>query len=215
MYKTHIWFGPAHENMGPKKKNHFFFKKKVIRLSFSSAAPEKAPALKTPSCLYARTFILTWNPRWMSLSWPVGGSIAPSVLVRRDPQKPHGWNVMLCASEPFTSHWLLQPAPPRRCWNQPHPLWPVAVKSSNRANQPARSYFYRIHLHFRVSSSPTPFHWRVRRRLSPLHGALRANNFLTWQNGEELTHRNLAVHFLHRAFPHAITAYTRRSTLER
>lgn len=50
---------------------------------------------------------------WISCPWPVGGSIAPSVLVRRDPQKPHGWNAMLCASEPFTSRWPVHPAPHR------------------------------------------------------------------------------------------------------
>lgn len=104
---------------------------------------------------------------------------------------PKTWNAILCASEPFTSRWPVHPAP-HRGWNQPQPLLPFAVKSTNHTIQHWCSYFDRKHSYFRFFSRPALFNWRAWRRLSPLRGALRANNFLTWQNGEKLTHRNLA-----------------------
>lgn len=89
MYKNHIWFGPAHENMGPKK---LFFspKKKVMRFSFSLAAREKATALKTTSCLYAPTFYFNLKSqmknefalagRWQHCAPGSGGGETPKNL---------------------------------------------------------------------------------------------------------------------------------------
>lgn len=44
MYKNHIWFGPAHENMGPKKL--FFFQKESNAFFFQLGVPRKGNSLK-------------------------------------------------------------------------------------------------------------------------------------------------------------------------
>lgn len=92
---------------------------------------------------------------WISWPWPVGGSIAPSVLVRRDPQNPHGWNAMLCASESRLTDRFTPP--PRRAWNQPQPLSPFTVKSSNPAIQASVLLFWSNPLIFPLFLSSNPF----------------------------------------------------------
>lgn len=137
-------------------------------------------------------FILNEKPMWRSWPWPVGGSIAPSGLVWRDPQKPHGWNAMLCASEPFTSPWPVHPAAAPG-------LEPTTTAFAFRSKvfQPRHPSIGALILietaHISGFSLVQPFSIDASDGvLSPLPGVLRTYNFLTWQNGEKLTHRNLA-----------------------
>lgn len=115
--------------------------------------------------------------RWQHCALGFGGERPPKTSrVKRDALRLRTLHVSLTASPRSTSG--LDPTT-------------TAFAFRNKVFQPRLPasvlLFFSKQLIFPVFLSSSSFSWRVWRRLSPQHGALRANGFLTWQNGKKLT----------------------------
>lgn len=88
MYKNHMWFGPAHENMGPKKDP--FFQEETNSFIFQLGGPRKGSSIKDN--LLSLCSHLYFNLKTQMNEFALTGRWQHCALGSGEerPQKPHG-----------------------------------------------------------------------------------------------------------------------------